>query len=299
MWKIKELKAKARDVIKKNYWTVILVCFLLALVTGEFGTSIIGWIQSEDSLDFDYIVEQEQITSDESVDKSKVESIKEKVSKLTSNSTMGNLTDVENKLLEMIKANVNSASKSQKYILKIFDAITSFNINEPYTGITLSITALIALLYTIIIGDPLIVAGRKYFLEARKGSNIKTTGIASKIFEKNNWINVAVIMFLKNLYNFLWYITIVGGVVKMYEYRMIPYILAEEPEINKKEAFRKSKEMMKNNKWRAFLLDLSFIGWHVVSLLTFGIVNILYGNSYMAATSTELYVVLKQNLEEK
>lgn len=38
MWKRKELKSRARQVVKKNYWTAIVICFLIALLTGEFGT---------------------------------------------------------------------------------------------------------------------------------------------------------------------------------------------------------------------------------------------------------------------
>ena len=41
-------------------------------------------------------------------------------------------------------------------------------------------------------------------------------------------------MFFKNFYNFLWYLTIIGGIIKTYEYRMIPYLLAENPDMNKK-----------------------------------------------------------------
>ena len=42
MWSRKELKDKAKKVVQKNYWTAIVVCFLIALFTGEFGTSITG-----------------------------------------------------------------------------------------------------------------------------------------------------------------------------------------------------------------------------------------------------------------
>ena len=44
-------KNKAKKVVKNNYWTAIIVCFLIALLTGEFGTSIVGILQSEDSMD--------------------------------------------------------------------------------------------------------------------------------------------------------------------------------------------------------------------------------------------------------
>lgn len=298
MWKRKELKAKAREVVKKNYWTVIVVCFLLALLTGEFGTSIIGWLQGEDTLDPTYIVRQEQIQENEDIDQEKVEIILEKISGAEEEIGIENLTDSEKKVIEIVKANVNSATKSQKYIFKILDAITSFNINGAFLGVTLSITALVSLLFVIMIGDPLIVAGRKYFLKARAEEDTPITDIAKDIFKKENWFNVAITMFLRNIYNMLWYLTIIGGPIKMYEYRMIPYILAENPKIKRKKAFKLSKEMMRHNKWRAFVLDLSFIGWEIASIFTFGMVNILYANPYKAATSTELYVVLKNKTIE-
>ena len=56
MWERKELKNKAKKVVSKNYWTTVIVCFLIALLTGEFGTSILGVWQSEDSMDPNYIL---------------------------------------------------------------------------------------------------------------------------------------------------------------------------------------------------------------------------------------------------
>ena len=60
MWKRKELKEKAKKVVHKNYWTAIVVCFLIALLTGEFGTSTVGIWQSEDSMDPNYVIHREQ-----------------------------------------------------------------------------------------------------------------------------------------------------------------------------------------------------------------------------------------------
>ena len=124
-------------------------------------------------------------------------------------------------------------------------------------------------------------------------------GVMKEIFRKGNWKNITMTMLIKNIYNLLWFLTIIGGFIKAYEYRMIPYILADNPEIERKEAFRLSKEMMKHNKWRTFILDLTFILWNILSLATFGFLNILYVNPYKAATSVELYVILKnKNIEE-
>ena len=64
------------------------------------------------------------------------------------------------------------------------------------------------------------------------------------------------------------------GIIKSYEYRMIPYILAENPSINWREAFRLSKAMMDGQKWNTFVLDLSFIGWDLLSAVTGGLLGL-------------------------
>lgn len=277
MWTRKELKQKAKEVVKKNYWTAIITCFLIALLTGEFGTSIVGIWQSEDSMDPNYIIHRVEksnntITSSDNIHKT--------------------LDETQKMVFEAVEANLNSATKSQKYIFKIYDAIKSFNIDKVRLGIALIIAAALAFSFTIFVADPLIVGGKKYFLKARKGNNTKI-GVILDVFKNGNWLNVATTMFLRNLYTALWYLTIVGGVIKTYEYRMIPYILAENPKIKRKEAFKLSKQMMKSNKWKTFILDMSFFGWNFLSIFTFGLLSIFYVNPYNAATIAELYVFLR------
>lgn len=276
MWKRKELKSKAKKVVHKNYWTFIVVCFLIALFTGEFGSSILGIWTGEDSMDPNYVVHREEKIEYPQIEES--------------------LNETQRKLIETVELNLNDILKSQKYAFKIWDAINYFVINRPDLGIILCITAIISFAFTIFIAHPLIVGGKKYFLKAREGE-IAKVGILGEVFSKENWLSISKIMFLRNIYNALWYLTIVGGIIKTYEYRMIPYILAENPQIERKEAFRISKEMMKNNKWKTFVLDLSFFGWHFLSVITFGLLGILYVNPYNAATMAELYVELKNNIK--
>ena len=82
---------------------------------------------------------------------------------------------------------------------------------------------------------------------------------------------------------------------QIYEYSMIPFILGDKPTVKGKEVFKLSKQMMKGNKWRLFVIDLSFIGWEILSIFTLGLLNIFYVNPYKVATKTELYEVLKEN----
>lgn len=77
---------------------------------------------------------------------------------------------------------------------------------------------------------------------------------------------------------------------------MIPYILAENPKIERKKAFKLSKKMMKGNKWKTFILDLSFLGWELLSIFTLGLLNIFYINPYKVATTVELYEILKKQI---
>ncbi len=296
MWKRKDLKNKAREVVKKNYWTAIVVCFLLALFTSEFGTSIIGIWQGEDTIDPNYVVKQENIVENNDMAEEKLDKIEEQESKLEEKKSL--LGEVELRILKLIEININNLIKSEKYIFRVWDAIELFGIRETGLGVRVVLIAIIALVYIIMIAEPLRVAGKRYFLKAREEENVKM-GVMKEIFRKGNWKNVTIIMLVKNFYNILWFLTIIGGVIKFYEYKMIPYILADNPEMNRKEAFRISKEMMRHNKWRTFILDLTFILWNLLSLVTFGFLNILYVNPYQSATIAELYVTLKDKNIEK
>ena len=91
----------------------------------------------------------------------------------------------------------------------------------------------------------------------------------------------------------LWTILfIIPGIIKTYEYSIIPYILADDAEISSKDAFKKAKEMMKGNKWRLFKLEFSFIGWALLCIVTFGI-GAFFLTPYMNAAMAEFYVELK------
>lgn len=114
-------------------------------------------------------------------------------------------------------------------------------------------------------------------------------------FQKDNYIKNASTMFLRNLYTALWMLLlIIPGVIKAYEYRMIPYILTDCPDIPRQEAFRISKEMMRGNKMDAFILDLSFFGWSVLAACTCGIAGIFYVSPYVQATNAELFIAIRE-----
>lgn len=144
------------------------------------------------------------------------------------------------------------------------------------------------ILFTIFIGNPLVVGGNRFFiLNQTEQPSAKTLGYA---FTSGNVGNVILTMFLMDLYIALWSLLfVIPGIVKSYEYMMVPYILAENPGMERSEAFMISRRMMDGQKWNAFVLDLSFLGWELLSACTLGIVGIFYVNPYRQATFAELY----------
>lgn len=153
--------------------------------------------------------------------------------------------------------------------------------------IALIIGAAIALAYNAFIFNPLEVGTNRFFFKTlNEKAEIKEVAFA---FDKN-YKNVAKILFIRDLKILLWSLLfVIPGIIKSYEYLMMPYLLAENPNLTKEEAFRLSKQMMSGNKWNAFVLGLSFIGWNLLSGMTLGIVGIFYVEPYKNLTYAALY----------
>lgn len=127
-------------------------------------------------------------------------------------------------------------------------------------------------------------------------NNTKNKAEHSDVFMSfsKSYLNIVFTQSLRWLYTVLWTLLfIVPGIVKFYEYRMIPFILVDNPDIDQKEAFRISKEMTMENKMEMFILDLSFLGWYLLGSCVFGI-GVLVADFYKRATYAELYNVLKE-----
>ncbi|MCH5185834.1 MAG: DUF975 family protein [Oscillospiraceae bacterium] len=152
---------------------------------------------------------------------------------------------------------------------------------------TIAVTAVIRAL----IFNPLEVGVHKFRINAVKGTgNISDMGFGYDTAYKRN----AITLLFRDIYLFLWSLLfLIPGIIKAYEYLMVPYILADNPDISQTDAFRKSKEMMKGNKGKAFLLDLSFIPWYILGGITCGILCIFYVWPYHHLTKAALYEKLK------
>lgn len=140
---------------------------------------------------------------------------------------------------------------------------------------------------------PLSVGLDRYFLNGRYGKE-KFEDIFFSINSKR-YKNVAVTSFFMVLYIMLWSLLFfIPGIIKGYEYFLIPYILADNPNIDRKRAFEISAKVMDGEKWHCFVLGLSFIGWAFLAVFaTFGI-GVVFLIPYMQATYVEFYSCMKE-----
>ena len=110
---------------------------------------------------------------------------------------------------------------------------------------------------------------------------------------RNGFGNNVVASILVQLFTFLWSLLfIIPGIIKSYSYSMTYYILADNPDMAPTDAIKASQEMMKGNKWRLFCLDLSYIGWYLLSVLTLGIL-LLWIAPYNMMAHAEFYESIK------
>ncbi|MCI8742937.1 MAG: DUF975 family protein [Lachnospiraceae bacterium] len=113
-------------------------------------------------------------------------------------------------------------------------------------------------------------------------------------FKSGYYGTSAKILIFRNIFQSLWSLLfVIPGIVKGYEYRMIPYLIAEYPEKGQDEIFGMSKQMMTGNKMKVFVFDLSFTGWVILAMIPAGL-GIPFLLPYYSAACTELYLALKE-----
>ncbi|MCD8052962.1 MAG: DUF975 family protein [Lachnospiraceae bacterium] len=151
--------------------------------------------------------------------------------------------------------------------------------------------AFFAVALAVLLGNVLEVGAARFYLH-----NIHSRGeLGDLLFGfRYQYGNVVAVMFRRMLYIFLWSLLfVIPGIVKAYEYRMVPYLLADNPELTAHEALERSREMMRGEKWNAWVLDLSFFLWDILSAVTMGIAGLVWVGPYEDAAGAELYTALK------
>ena len=174
--------------------------------------------------------------------------------------------------------------------------LTNFgNIYDRITGDQHQIvffTASIGFFYTLFFLVPLAYGMYIVFLKFYRGDKVDCL---SKLFDTFKVYGRALgIGLLVSIYTLLWsLLLIVPGIIKSYAYGMSYFILHDHPEMSVDEAIDASIVMMKGYKMKLFLLDLSFIGWCFLSVLSAGI-GFLWVFPYYSVARVAFYENLKE-----
>lgn len=176
----------------------------------------------------------------------------------------------------------------------------SFNINydtlqyfpEPVRErilVVLSVMAVISLVMGVInfaIGGAVQLGYCKFLLNLQDN---RPASLKDLFSEMDRWLDALVMNFLRSLFIALWtMLFIIPGIIATYRFAMAPFIMLEKPHLSPLEVLRESKEMMHGNKMDLFLLNLSFIGWAFLCVLTLGIGS-LWLVPYMNASYASFY----------
>lgn len=297
----KMLKKRARKVLKKHYLIFMVVCLVAAFIGTEFISSLaVTKIKSFPSSalmikeeDINEAIE-EALAGKEREGKQITGELRQEIIK----ESQKNKNEVLGRSRGVFATIVNSFSSGSIYVT--FIAGMNSIIGSPnVTTIILVISSLLLSFITwFFLGNMYQVISRRMFLEGRVYEKVPMQRFLFLLRVKK-WSKTSWTMFVTSVFRSLWYFTIIGGLIKKYSYFLVPYIVAENPDIAPLEAINLSRRMMNGHKWECFLLEMSYIGWFILGIFTFGLTEIFYSNMYKVAAQVEFYVALRKIAKEQ
>ena len=273
------LKENAKQVLKRNFWMAILVCLVASLLGGNWtGLGRCGGGRFNFGNSFSSSGSSSSYSSGSDL------------------SEFGSSENVVNEALEIIEDARRDteqgadfyfdydSSLSEEDNVKAFfqDVLDYFNLTEEsviqgvliFIGVFLLIFVLIGLIVTVIqfaigsfVGAPVGVGYRRYFMRNRLGQSSFDDLFSA--FSGGHYMDTVKTMFSTNIRIWGWSLLFYfPGLVKYYQYFFVPYIMAENPTISKERAREISSQMSHGHKWQMFVLELSFLGWIMLYVLT-------------------------------
>lgn len=279
----KNIKKEAKKNLKRNYFKNVLMAFICSLIVyGGFTitSSILDIdLSNKDTLEkINHFKENTDIL-DDLIDKSELE--RESTEYIKNNYTKGVLSGV-----------VNELTKTKSITFSLLNGLNNILGGKLNIAVIIIISNIVVALIRIFFIDVLEIGKNRYFLEQRR---YKTELDSSLMVYKNKKnFKLSLILLKKEILLFLWTFTIVGYFIKLYEYSIIPYILAENPDISSKDAFRLSKELTQNEKFNMFKLDISIFLYKFIGFLTISLFNTFFTNVYKETLYAEVYMNLRK-----
>lgn len=295
-----ELKKRARKNLKKHYSIFMVACVIAAFIGTEFiGSLSITKVQTlpetviNDSKNIDKAVD-DALNENGQHSKERTDKLKQEIIEKDKEDT----SKVLGRSRGVFASIVNAFSTGSIYVTFIV-GMNSIIGHPNITSIILIVCSLLlSFILWFFLGNLYQVISRRIFLEGRVYKKVPMQRFLFLLRIKK-WTKTAWTMFVTTAFYSLWSLTIVGALVKRYSYMLVPYIVAENPNIKTLDAINLSRRMMYGHKWECCKLELSYFGWMILGIFTLGITETLYSNPYKVATMTEYFVSLRKLAKEK
>lgn len=307
MFNFKRAKTKAIKNLKRHYVIFVISCLLAAYLGSAYGSTLSAY--------------QYTIGGNDDI----VESGKSVSGKLTADSVFNKLTEgqafdgkiISDSLLRKeegsgakygileigrskgVLSSIVNGLNSGQFLIIAFNTINSVVHSNSVSGtIMIIISSALMMAITIFLKDTYAVTLRRIFMEGRVYDRIGSSTFIY-LLKTKKLIKASTTIFVTGVFQFLWNFTIIGGAVKRYSYAMVPYIVAENPDIAPLDAIALSRRMMYGHKWECFRFDLSLIGLDMLSVFTLGLSGILFANPYREVIMVEFYAYVRGQIRRK
>ena len=284
----KNIRKIAKRRLKQNYVKNVLVAFVVTFIL----TGGISYV-SKNILDINISNESAVKVLNFGRSRSNIENINDVLDIAIENQEQQG--EVFNKLNNGFNSTLlNIITSKQSMIFNMVRGAAEGVTGELSVAIIVTVTSLLYLIVRHGFLAAFEVGRARYYLEQRKYLGTQPSRIGHPYKERKG-IHVSLVLLAKTILLWLWTLTIVGYFIKYYEYCMIPYILAENPKIKVKDAFKLSKELTRGKKFELFKISLTVILWHLLGLVTFNLSNIFFVNPYEYCMFAEAYIELKKD----
>ena len=293
----KQIRKNARNTLKHNYLVLVFVCLIMMILAGSYTTTFNGF---KNILRNDFKIESRNNNNIEidALSNSNMDITSDVLTLIFKTDKVEQVKFKESVTGGFFRTIFDGITHAEQFLFRIVKFVLDLFVNANKT-ITLGIIIiLIQFLYQIFIAKPLRVCQSRVFMESRLYYKTPFKRF-TQVIKKNNYLNIVKTILLTDIYQLLWDFTIIGGIIKRYSYRLVPMIMAENPNIKPKEAINLSRNMMNGNKFQLFKLDMSFLVYQIIDIVSMGFLGIWIFNPYYTSSVVEFYSEAKQIYKEK
>lgn len=271
----KQIRKESRPLLRRHYFrNVVIAIILLFTAAGTFNSTLLDFVSG---------------TGSESTSTFLLEIIRFYVPDFLTGTA-----PLDGFLLSLFAFVMNTFLSYFTFPLVIASKIFKTGFANPTQIFYVLFFLLLYVAFVFFLLNPLNVGTKRYFLEKRKESDERKNYLFSAF--SGYYKNVVLVKLYQFFMTAVWSLTVVMIPVKYYEYSMVDYILSENPSLSPRNVLILSKELTRGKKWQLFLLDVSFVGYNLLSFFTLGLLDLLFTNPYRELAKAGSYVYLKERL---